>query len=153
MRVFVLIVFILSALILPPPVSAQTTQVCIDIPTSFVAPIQAKCEQLRVLQRRKTMTNEECAELTMKIGLAWLDQTTERAASQAALEATLTANQQALDNAFPGGAFYVCGDGVEDHDPTIPYDEECDDGNNDDGDGCSASCTIEPAPAPRPPDN
>lgn len=34
-----------------------------------------------------------------------------------------------------------CGDGIL---QTI-YDEECDDGNNDDGDFCSAVCTIEPA--------
>jgi cysteine-rich repeat protein len=34
-----------------------------------------------------------------------------------------------------------CGDGIL----QTQYDEECDDGNNDDGDFCSALCTIEPA--------
>lgn len=34
-----------------------------------------------------------------------------------------------------------CGDGIL----QTPYDEECDDGNNDDGDFCSSVCTIEPA--------
>ena len=32
----------------------------------------------------------------------------------------------------------VCGDGI------LEFGEECDDGNNDDGDGCSAVCTLEP---------
>ncbi|MCP4250575.1 MAG: DUF4215 domain-containing protein, partial [bacterium] len=31
-----------------------------------------------------------------------------------------------------------CGDGILDR------DEECDDGNNADGDGCSVDCLIEP---------
>jgi cysteine-rich repeat protein len=35
-----------------------------------------------------------------------------------------------------------CGDGEMDG------GEECDDGNTDDGDGCSASCELEPAPMP-----
>jgi len=34
-----------------------------------------------------------------------------------------------------------CGDGIL----QTAFDEECDDGNNDDGDFCSASCKIEPA--------
>lgn len=34
-----------------------------------------------------------------------------------------------------------CGDGIL----QTPFDEECDDGNNDDGDFCSALCKIEPA--------
>jgi cysteine-rich repeat protein len=33
-----------------------------------------------------------------------------------------------------------CGDG------TVDAGEECDDGNNADGDGCSANCTVEPPP-------
>jgi cysteine-rich repeat protein len=35
-----------------------------------------------------------------------------------------------------------CGDG------TLDVGEECDDGNNDDGDGCSAICRLEATPAP-----
>jgi cysteine-rich repeat protein len=38
----------------------------------------------------------------------------------------------------------VCGDGELDD------GEECDDGNNTDGDGCSATCTIEEPPPPEP---
>jgi cysteine-rich repeat protein len=34
-----------------------------------------------------------------------------------------------------------CGDGIL----QTTYDEECDDGNNDNGDFCSATCTLEPA--------
>lgn len=37
-----------------------------------------------------------------------------------------------------------CGDG------TLDAGEECDDGNNTDGDGCSATCCIEPPPPPPP---
>lgn len=37
-----------------------------------------------------------------------------------------------------------CGDG------TVDEGEECDDGNNTGGDGCSATCTIEPPPPPPP---
>lgn len=36
----------------------------------------------------------------------------------------------------------VCGDGV------LDSGEECDDGNTEDGDGCSATCTIEQTPEP-----
>lgn len=36
-------------------------------------------------------------------------------------------------------AYARCGDGV-----LIVPDEQCDDGNNVDGDGCSANCTVEP---------
>jgi len=39
--------------------------------------------------------------------------------------------------------FNVCGDGI-----FFPMCEECDDGNNEDGDGCAADCTLEePVPA------
>jgi cysteine-rich repeat protein len=47
------------------------------------------------------------------------------------------------DNGFNSGSAYVfriitfCGDG------SLDPGEECDDGNNDDGDGCAADCTIE----------
>lgn len=44
-----------------------------------------------------------------------------------------------LSLAGTGSAYAFCGDGVL----TVP-DEQCDDGNNIDGDGCSAICTIEP---------
>ena len=37
-----------------------------------------------------------------------------------------------------GGGVEGCGDGVRDR-----MTEVCDDGNNDDGDGCSATCTNE----------
>ena len=43
----------------------------------------------------------------------------------------------ALDVAFEGVAVDVCGDGV------VSGSEECDDGNTEDGDGCSAGCNIE----------
>ena len=44
---------------------------------------------------------------------------------------------QNLPTAPPAPGPY-CGDGI------VQDTEECDDGNNDDGDGCSANCTIEP---------
>jgi len=43
-----------------------------------------------------------------------------------------------------GTCMGVCGDGVLD-----PF-EECDDGNNDDGDGCDADCEIEDGTDPDP---
>ena len=51
------------------------------------------------------------------------------------------------DNGGNSGSAYVfrllpCGDGM------LDIDEECDDGNNEDGDGCAADCTLEePVPA------
>ncbi len=41
-----------------------------------------------------------------------------------------------------GDSCDVCGDGIR------GATEQCDDGNTVDGDGCSSSCTIEPAPCP-----
>jgi cysteine-rich repeat protein len=54
-----------------------------------------------------------------------------------------------IDGAFPGwnAAFDLvvdaCGDGVLDTGYPGETDEECDDGNNADGDGCAADCTVE----------
>jgi cysteine-rich repeat protein len=51
------------------------------------------------------------------------------------------------DNGPASGSAYVfrllpCGDGI------LDPDEECDDGNNEDGDGCASDCTLEePVPA------
>jgi cysteine-rich repeat protein len=42
------------------------------------------------------------------------------------------------DACLPPGECGICGDGV------LDAGEQCDDSNNDDGDGCSAECTIEP---------
>lgn len=45
-----------------------------------------------------------------------------------------------MDDLFGNSNSDFCGDGV------IDSNEECDDGNSDDGDGCSSTCQIEPEP-------
>jgi cysteine-rich repeat protein len=44
-------------------------------------------------------------------------------------------------NATSTCTYTACGNGYLDS--AAPYNEECDDGNTDDGDGCSSTCTIE----------
>ena len=51
---------------------------------------------------------------------------------------TFAANAAIGDYTIEVFTLPVCGDNV------VSAGEECDDGNNDDGDGCSAACTIEP---------
>lgn len=45
---------------------------------------------------------------------------------------------EAFGGQFVGGADVICGNGL------VQSGEQCDDGNMSDGDGCSASCTVEP---------
>jgi len=58
---------------------------------------------------------------------------------------TLSENQATTSIDF-GNYFPVCSNGILDSD----FDETCDDGNTENGDGCSSVCQIEEEPAPAP---
>ncbi|HRX84215.1 MAG TPA: DUF4215 domain-containing protein [Phycisphaerae bacterium] len=58
--------------------------------------------------------------------------------SQSSVEVTVTCGVNGAANFCICPIVDYCGDGV------LNPGEECDDGNNDDGDGCAADCTLEP---------
>jgi cysteine-rich repeat protein len=73
-------------------------------------------------------------------------------ADAACLEYSAGSLVQSADISGPGCTFF-CGDGFlnvrgNDLAPGTPDDEICDDGNTDDGDGCSSDCTVEVALRP-----
>ena len=98
-------------------------------------------------------SNKVCAEELFRRGLASIKLAIVRRDEELARQAAVQAERDAFESRFPVDTavpgrmappdIMICGDGTVDNDPTIPYVEECDDGNIANGDGCDWRCEAE----------
>jgi cysteine-rich repeat protein len=146
-RLFILLV------LLATPVWA--TSVTIDVPDAVASNASDLCETLRIQMRVRasTWSVKVCAEELLRRGLRSTLREQIVSDGRAQINDDITTQRDVFDNIFPAYEArtgrelppmrMICGDGVLDNDVTIPYVEECDDGNTVGGDGCSESCVIE----------
>lgn len=130
--------FGLLLLMLALPASAA--DITISLSAEETAEAQALCNQLRTELRAKEWNYQICAKYFLRIGLrqykAQKAENDVRDLARAAFRQTL----QEFDGTFPQPFVQArCGDGSVD----AFLNEQCDDGNNEDGDGCSADCQSE----------
>lgn len=115
-------------------------QVTIVVPGNVVTKAQQLCEQLRKDLRARSMTNPECAQEFFRRGLRDFAARKIRDDARSQAQDTARAELDQFDQAFPVQLdIAMCGDGVVD----TEFGEQCDDANQDNGDGCSGSCQNE----------
>lgn len=132
------------ALILFLVASASTAaNLTVVVPQPIVQKAQATCEILRneLRVRSSEWSNDLCATLFTRIGLRVYVAREMRQGQQQVVDAAVDAEIADFDSkwAEPFTRAY-CGDSITD----IEFGEECDDGNNDSGDGCDVRCQTEP---------
>ena len=134
----ILIVFVSAVMF--ASTSSAVDLVC-SVPTSNVTTASELCESLRLELRVRASewNNNVCATEYLRRGLV---QGVGRRARRTFTATVRTAVGEAVRDF--GSTWGVplqalCGDGVLDQE----FDEECDDGNKENGDGCDSSCLIE----------
>ena len=134
-------IILLLALLIASP--ALAVQIEVTVPNAAVARAQELCEILRVETRYPTAdwSNSICLSIMVYRGMRNFEH---KAAKEAGRQAGRVTVRNALinfDANYPStvtrGSF--CGDG----DVDTEFGEQCDDGNQDDGDGCSSGCLTE----------
>ncbi len=112
-----------------------------SIPDARAARMQIVCEAERVNLRYRSDAWDRhiCARLIYNECLGGIDDRLVKTQANSTRRTTIQSAraQRILD--FPNPAPSICGDSVIDGE----FGETCDDGNNEDGDGCDQSCTIE----------
>jgi len=139
MKILALVVPLLL-LATAPALAADLT--C-TIPAANVARAIELCDELRQsLRIRSTEWNNDiCATQFFRRGLREGERlSTTRSESEAAA-AAITAAVDLFESTWSPPSTAICGDGTTDTE--APFEEECDDGNNADGDGCSNACRTE----------
>lgn len=133
----------------------EAADVCMNVPNAMVSPARDTCEYIRITRRfaADSFGDEQCAEELFRIGLRVATRQRIEAEKEEEKQTEIRQARVTFDDLFPMAEarpgrpdpprVMQCGDGIVDNDPTIPYVEECDDGNDEDGDGCSATCTSE----------
>lgn len=138
-------------LMVPSLSLAQTTEVCIDVPTALIGDpnLVAACARIKGSIRDDEWSNKRCLEYFARNGTRDAAQAAARTnARQTITQAERTAGttvQDAWDAILPQPA--RCGDGVvDDGSPpgNVDLGEGCDDGNRTAGDGCDPQCQVEP---------
>lgn len=133
-------ILILALLLLASP-GWGVTLAC-DLPTAAVSDAGAACEKLRQDLRvsSSAWSNDLCATELARRGLRQYHRAIENNANQATADAATSAAMDLFDTNFPlPYTPAYCGDGTWDEE----FGEGCDDGNNENGDGCDASCNVE----------
>jgi cysteine-rich repeat protein len=134
---------LIALFVLFAAVPALGATVTCTLPNDNVTRATELCDELRkrLRVRSSEWDNNICASQFLRIGL--LDQE-RRTSRNTAREAVANDVSTALNDfkstwAVPTAA--ICGDGTLDTE--APFLEECDDGNNTDGDGCDSACVSE----------
>ena len=135
--------------------AVMASQITIDVPNAIGSNATDICEDFRqdLRVRASTWSLKVCAEELLRVGLRVTLRDQILNEGNAATQASARTARNQFDSAFPQYGSVpgrtsppvrmFCGDGTLDNDVTIPYVEECDDGNTEDGDGCSSDCIIE----------
>lgn len=131
---------ILALVTLIPSASWAASATC-SLPQAFVTRAQELCEEARIREKvpAADWTTDMCATYMMRRGFRDFSQDVKREEVRTAAEDLVIEDRNVFDTANPGTLpAAVCGDGVLEAEF-----EECDDGNNDNGDGCDARCFTE----------
>ncbi len=119
-----------------------------DLPGTAVANLLTQCEELRKSLGRSPADwasgvdpQSNCAKEFLRIGSRHFTRETALRVRNADKEAFITADMATYDVDFPKPVTAFCGDGTIDNFDS--FAEECDDGNNDNDDGCDATCNNE----------
>ena len=137
MKILILVLMLLA------PAASATDIVC-SLPAANVVRSLELCEERRIRMgiRLSEWSNEVCASEFFRDGLI-------NAERQSATRFIRKVNRDFVNNevdtyeaTWPKLIAAFCGDGTLDTE--VPFNEECDDGNQTDLDGCDASCNIEP---------
>jgi cysteine-rich repeat protein len=134
-RLIALVLFLAASL-------TAATDLTVTVPQAAVAKAVEMCDVIRVeLRVRSTdWNNDTCASVFTRIGLRVYVQRQERQGQQQAVDDAVQAEVDLFDANWPVPFIRAyCGDGILD----AEFGEECDDGGNEDGDGCSARCKNE----------
>jgi cysteine-rich repeat protein len=119
----------------------------VEIPANLVAPLQQVCAEVQQAQRFPSFTDEECAVYLVRLGsLTWRIEKAKivtRASQRTAIRDAIQAELDLFDQNWPLPSPVECGNGEIENVPALNHVEECDDGNLDPGDGCSAECMNE----------
>lgn len=122
---------------------AYAAGLTITVPDAAVAEATARCDELRVQMRARSLSNPQCAAEFLRRGLRNFIAQQERRDVAATAQQQVRTAIQSFDEDFPvDPAIDIsdCGDGTTD----TEFGETCDDSNTTPGDGCDASCQTEP---------
>ena len=135
-KAIALILFLVTGL-------ASAANLIVVIPGSAVPKGVEMCEVLRqeLRVRAADWSNDLCATIFTRVGMRVYVGRVERQGQQQTIDAAVDAEIALFDTNWPKPfTKAVCGDGILD----TEFGEECDDGNNDSGDGCDVRCQTEP---------
>lgn len=134
-RAIALILFLVASV-------STAADLTVTVPQPIVQKAQATCETLRneLRVRSSEWSNDLCATVFTRIGLRVYVARDMRQGQQQIIDAAVDAEIADFDVkwAEPFTRSY-CGDNITD----VEFGEECDDGDNVHGDGCSARCLNE----------
>ena len=132
---------LIALILLAPSVALGGTAVC-TIPNPANATIVALCEEYRITNgiSSTAWTLDDCASEFLRYGIEIIYLRSTKAAATIVLNDTVRDASTLFNSVFaPDWTLAQCGDGNVD----TEFEEECDDGNTEDGDGCSADCLNE----------
>ena len=111
------------------------------IPAANVTRGTELCEELRLGLRIRASdwSNDVCASQFLRMGMIQGERESAERAARATVAGDVTAAVSAFLGTWARPTEVACGDGTLD----TEFGEACDDGNTDNGDGCSNSCGIE----------
>ena len=129
------------AILLVPSAGIAADLVC-TLPAAYVTRGVALCEELRLNLHVRTSewSNNVCASQFLRLGLLTGDKASTRRASNATVSQAVNDAVDQFSIDWPRIVSATCGDAILD----TEFGETCDDGNVTPGDGCDASCLIEP---------
>jgi cysteine-rich repeat protein len=135
------LLLVLTALVLLIPSQALAASISITVPDPALPRIVVLCEDLRVRLhvRPADWSNSICAGEAFRIGMRTVDKTVVTNESRTTVNDDVTTELATWDANYPPVTPARCGDNILD----VEFGEQCDDGNNIDGDGCSRSCQTE----------
>ena len=124
--------------------AADPVVVDCTVPGDIVANIMDLCEDTRIERRvpSSDWTTEDCASDFLQRGARQKYRNKMRSAADITADSSVHAAMEVFDLHFPSPSIVKasrCGDGILD----AEFGEECDDGNNANGDGCSSECLSE----------
>ena len=134
-------IIIAALFFLVAPVQAATLN-C-TLPAANVARGLELCEELRVQLRVRSAewTNDVCATQFFRLGLVEGERRSSTRTANASVAAAVNDALTSFQSTWVRPTRATCGDGTLDTE--VPFSEQCDDGNNTDGDGCDSSCVSE----------
>jgi cysteine-rich repeat protein len=123
--------------------AVSAADLTVTVPSAAVPKAVEMCEVLRgeLRVRASEWSNDLCATIFTRIGMSVYVGRVERRGATQTVDDAVQAEIDLFDANWARPYTPArCGDGTLDEE----FGEECDDGNNDNGDGCNFKCLIEP---------